>query len=103
MNLLPVRIAFAQSAGKAAGSVDSLVNSLVVNIINPLVGILFAVAFALFIFGIGRFIWQSSDENARTQGKNHMLAGGLGMLIIISVYSIIRVIAAFVGSDLYIS
>jgi hypothetical protein len=61
-------------------------------IINPLILLLFSLAALLFVWGILKFVSRSSNEEARDEGKSHMLYGLLGMFIMVSVYGIIRLL-----------
>ena len=70
---------------------SNLVNKFVDYIINPAILIIFAAGFFLFVWGLVQFLW-NLDEGAQSDGKQHMLWGIVGMLIMISVYGIIGLI-----------
>ncbi|MCR4330360.1 MAG: pilin [Patescibacteria group bacterium] len=72
--------------------VGELILNIEEHILNPLIGILFALALAIFLWGIARFIFQSDDESAREQGKQHIIWGLVGMFIMVSVFAIIHLI-----------
>lgn len=65
-------------------------------ILNPLITLLFAVAFLVFIFGIFQFIRSDTSDKARGQGKDKIMYGLLGMLIMFSAYGIIHAIVSTV-------
>jgi len=90
MNILLPNIAHAQT-------VDSIIHGIARNIFDPLIGILFALALVFFLWGIVMFIFQADDDNARTQGKSHMVWGLVGMFIMVSVYGILRLITSAFG------
>lgn len=72
----------------AAGN---LIDRLVTYIIDPIILLVFAAGFFLFVWGLVQFLWKL-DEGAQTSGKQHMLWGIVGMLIMVSVYGIIALI-----------
>ena len=74
-----------------------LVEGFINEIINPAIAVLFAVGFAIFLWGIVRFIWKADDENERNLGKQNILWGVVGMFIMASVFAIIRFIARAIG------
>ncbi|TSC62363.1 MAG: hypothetical protein Athens041674_526 [Parcubacteria group bacterium Athens0416_74] len=70
---------------------STLVDRFVDYIINPMILIVFATGFFLFVWGLVQFIYKL-DEGAQSSGKQHMLWGIVGMLIMVSVYGIIGLI-----------
>jgi hypothetical protein len=73
-----------------------LINKIVTEILNPLIGLMFAVAFAFFIWGVIEFIWNAGNEEKRTTGKQHIVWGLAGLLIMSAVWGIIAIIKNFV-------
>ena len=61
-------------------------------ILNPIIALLFAVSFLYFVYGIVKFL--SIDVNdkssARIESRNAIFWGIVGMLIMFSVYGLIR-------------
>ncbi len=74
-----------QSAGQLIGRIVDL-------ILNPIIVVLFAAGFFLFIWGIVEFLWKSKEGEVSDTGKQHMVWGLVGMLIMVSVYGILRLI-----------
>lgn len=66
-------------------------------IINPIIGLLFICALFLFMFGAYRYLGAESGSTNRLQGKNHMLWGILGMVAMLSVYSILAILLRTFG------
>lgn len=62
------------------------------NIIYPLVALLFAVALVIFLWGAIRYIWNGTDETARTGGRRHMIWGVMGMAVMLSALAIVTLI-----------
>ena len=61
-------------------------------ILNPLILLAFAVSFVVFIYGIVRFLSVDSGDKGttRAEARNSILWGIVGMVIMFSVYGIIR-------------
>ncbi|NTV22326.1 MAG: hypothetical protein HGB03_02045 [Candidatus Yonathbacteria bacterium] len=78
-------------------AVDTVIDNIVEHIVNPIIGVVFALGFALFLWGVAAYIFQSGDENARENGRNHMLWGLAGMFIMVTVGGIIKFIQATLG------
>jgi len=72
--------------------VISLLNRINAAILNPVIYLMFSVALLVFIYGIYKFIGNASDEKAREQGKQSIVWGLVGMLIMVSVFGIIKFI-----------
>lgn len=72
-----------------------LLDRFVTYIIDPAILIIFGFGFFLFMWGLVQFLWGLGDDargNSYTEGKQHMLWGIIGMLIMVSVYGIISLI-----------
>ena len=67
-------------------------NNIFVVIFNPLIMLLFFIALGYFAFGIIKMLANPGNEDARKQGKGHILWGIVGMTIMLSVYGIISLI-----------
>lgn len=60
-------------------------------ILFPLMTLMMAVALLVFLYGGFEFIRGAGDESARAKGKVHMLWGIIGLLVMISAYSILQI------------
>lgn len=68
-------------------------------VITPLVYLIFTTGFLLFLWGLIEFLWKIRGGGDTEQGKNHMIWGLAGMLIMVSVWSIISLIGNTIGVD----
>ena len=68
-------------------------------ILNPLILLLFAISFVYFIYGIVKFLSVDADNKDRDSSKDAILWGIVGMLIMFSVYGLIRFTLATFGVD----
>jgi membrane protease YdiL (CAAX protease family) len=98
--LLPL-VALAQQFGK----VDGFFQDAGKFINDTLIPIILAIAFLIFIIGAVRFFLLAGKDNEDGQknGKNLMLWGIIGFVLIVSIWGIITVIAeglGFAGKDL---
>lgn len=90
--LLP-SIALAQSSG---GNFTSIINT-ISNIVNLIIPLLVALALLAFFWGLVRYIWKSGDEDGQKEGKNIMIAGIVGLFVMVSIWGIISIIGNTFG------
>lgn len=82
---------------KTDSVINSIVPRIVDNIVLPVVQLVFALAVLMFVWGLIGFFRGAEDSEARTTGQRHILWGVVGMVIMVSVYGIIRLVANTVG------
>ncbi len=77
--------------------IDKTAAVLLADFINPAVYLLSAVAFVWFLFGVAEFLWAryKSDEDGIKKGKQHMLWGLIGLVIVFSAGAIYNFITGF--------
>ena len=80
------------SIPRAYASVDSLVRTVDKLIINPIIYLMFAAALVYFITGVVEFLANTENEEKRTEGKQHMLWGVVGMFVMIAVFTLMRIL-----------
>ncbi len=66
-------------------------------IVNPIIQVLFAVALVIFVYGIFDYIRGADKPEVRRVGQEHMLWGIVGLLIMISVFTIIEILLNTLG------
>lgn len=76
----------------AYASVDSFILSVNKVIINPIIVFLFALAIVYFLYGVYEFISNQENEENKTTGKNHMVWGIIGIVIMMGVFTILNII-----------
>ncbi|MDP2593233.1 MAG: hypothetical protein Q8P52_01115 [bacterium] len=62
------------------------------NIINPLIIFMFALAMVFFLYGVLEFFLNQDNEEAKTNGKSHMIWGVIGLTIMLGVWTILGMI-----------
>lgn len=86
----------------AAQDIDTLMGKIAKLIINPLIIFVFALALVFFIYGLVEFLINAENPEKRKTGQSHMLWGIVGMFIMMSVFTLMRLLANTIGSDVKI-
>ncbi|MDE2021586.1 MAG: hypothetical protein KGI71_01525 [Patescibacteria group bacterium] len=82
---------FAQFVGSGTTGVIGLLNTIVVPII-------FALAFLVFIWGVlNHFFLHGGEDGSREEGRQFILWGVLGMVVLFSVWGIINMLLSTLG------
>ena len=68
-------------------------------IISPAILVVFACGFLLFVFGLVEFLWKLNQGGDNKEGKQHMVWGIVGMLIMVSVWGILDLLDNTFGLD----
>jgi hypothetical protein len=66
-------------------------------ILFPVIALLMAVAFIVFLYGAFIFVKNANNEAARETGRNHLIYGVIGMLVMLSAFAILSVAANTFG------
>lgn len=66
-------------------------------ILFPIMSFIMGLALLMFLWGVYEFVAHADDETARTTGKQHMLYGIIGMLVMLSALAILRIAAGTFG------
>jgi len=66
-------------------------------ILFPLMTLMMAVAFFVFLWGAYQFVLNANDDTKRTEGKNHMVYGIIGLLVMLSAMAILSIAAGTFG------
>ncbi len=82
-----------------SGSGYELLDRFVTYLIDPAVKVIFTLGLFLFLWGIVEFLWSLKDGKVDQKGKDHMIYGMAGMLIMVSVYGIIGLLMNTFGLD----
>ncbi len=90
---------FAADAPQGVSPADALVGKIESLIVFPLITLFLAIAVLVFLWGAFNFVTNADDDEARKKGKRHMVFGLLGLLIMISALSILRIAAGTFGVD----
>jgi cytochrome c biogenesis protein CcdA len=69
---------------------NQFLGKVVEQILNPIILLLTAVAFVVFVWGVFEFIRNAGDDTKRGEGKQAILWGIIGLVIIFGAYGIIN-------------
>lgn len=72
---------------------EEFLGKVVTEIINPIILLLSTGAFIVLVWGIVKFVWAAGDEKARLAGRQSILWGLVGLVVIFGAYGIINVAA----------
>jgi len=73
-------------------AIDPLLRGINDAVINPLIALLFIGALVVFIWGVVSFVANAGNEAERVKGKRNILYGIIGMVIMVSVFSIMNLL-----------
>lgn len=80
-------------------TLEEFLSAVKTDIVEPGVLLLFGIAFVIFFWGIVQYIKKADDVKGRAEGTQSILWGIVGMVIMISVYGIIRIAYGTIGGD----
>ena len=80
--------------------IDKIVSAVTNIIIQPLIYLFIGLSFFYFFWGLAIFMLNGDEEKKREEGKQHMIWGGIGLLIISGVWGILNLINSTAGSIL---
>lgn len=89
-------IAHAQEASDIAQSFLGRINDV---ILFPLITLLLAVALVVFLYGGFEYVMNANNETKRSEGRQHLLYGIIGMLVMLSALTILTIAAGTFGID----
>lgn len=91
--LLPITALAAPGEAEARSFVATL-NRV---ILFPTIGLLSAVAFLMFIWGCAEYFMGAANDQARQQGVKHITYGIIGLVIMMSAFTILTIAGATFG------
>lgn len=88
-----INYAFAQTYTQAEIQAFSFLQAINNAIVYPLITLLTAVALLVFLWGGFEYVYNAGNEQGREAGRRHLIWGVIGMLVIVSAWSILTVAA----------
>ena len=79
---------------------EALLERIITYVIDPALRVVFTLGLLMFIVGIVEFLWGVKSGEVSKTGKDHMVYGLVGMLIMVSVYGIIALIVNSFGLNI---
>ncbi len=75
-----------------ASAASDLVGKISGVIVNPLIVIMFTFALVLFLWGVLTYISKSNNPEVRAKGAQHILWGIIGMALMFTSFTIVRIV-----------
>jgi hypothetical protein len=88
------QLAQANQAAQEAGRFVSTFNEV---ILFPTIALLSAVALFVFLWGLAEYLFNANNEEARRKGVRHITFGIIGLVIMLSAFSILSIFAGTFG------
>jgi hypothetical protein len=66
-------------------------------ILFPLMSLMLTIALFVFFYGIYEYVLNAENDEARIAGKQHMLYGIIGLIVMLSAYAILKIAAGTFG------
>ncbi len=70
----------------------SLLERINTYVVDPIIAVIFTLGLLLFFVGIVEYLWEIKDGKTDGDGRQHLVYGLVGMLVMVSVYGIINMI-----------
>jgi hypothetical protein len=67
------------------------------DVFSALVPILIGGAIIAFLFGVLRFVFNAGKEDKRAEGRNFMIYGLIGIVVMVSVWGLVRFVMNTLG------
>ena len=85
----------------SAGTIGSLGDLLAVfvSIINALMPFIVGLAVLFFVWGVFQFVASAGDEEKRTEGRNKMIYGIIGIFVMVSVWGLVNLLEGTFGVE----
>ncbi len=90
-------IAYAAADTPGVAEAQRLVGKINDAILFPLIALMMAIAFIVFLYGAFEYVKNANNETARETGRNHLLYGVIGMLVMLSAMAILQMAAGTFG------
>ena len=92
-----IETVYAQAGDLAAAEAQNFVDLVNEHILFPFIGLLSGIAFLVFLWGCAEFVFGAANEQARAQGKKHVLWGLIGLFVMVSAWAILTLAAGTFG------
>jgi|SRR3989344_3539441 len=69
------------------------------DLINLLIPLLMAVALIAFFWGLVLYIWRAGDGKGQEEGKKVMIAGIVGLFLMVGIWGIVNILQGTFGTN----
>lgn len=91
-------LAFAAAGDVPLTSLGSALQS-IQGLMNMVVPMLIGLAIIAFLYGVLRFVFNASDEGKRAEGRQFMIWGIIGIVVMVSVWGLVAFVQGSFGLD----
>ncbi len=81
----------------AANPATELILKINALIVNPIIIVMFSFALVGFLWGVRGYVSHADDHEARVKGAQHILWGIIGMMLMISAFTLVRIVLGTFG------
>lgn len=92
---LPAQLVYAQNSG--VDQAREFVGRINDAILFPLISLLLGIAMIVFLYGAFEYVANADNDSARETGRQHMLWGVVGFLVMVSAMAILEIAASTFG------
>ncbi len=95
---VPTFLVLATGHDTTMTNIDGVV-TWVTGILNVIVTLLIALAVFYIIWGVFEFVQSAGDPEKRSEGRDRMIYGLIGVVVMLSIYGILNIFVGSVGVD----
>ncbi len=74
-----------------AATISDIINK-ILDILQTVIPLLVAIAVIYFLWGVVQFITSAGDETKRTEGRNKIIYGLIGLAVMIAVWGLVNIL-----------
>lgn len=71
----------------------------IIDLLDSLVVVVIGLALVWFLWGLVTYVFHSDSEVKRKEGIQYMVWGIIGLFVMVSLWSLVYIVANFIGSD----
>ncbi len=81
-----------------AADIPTVINNIKSQIVNPIIAVMFGLALIYFLYGMLEFFQAGANDKAAEKGKEHMIYGILGLVVMVGARGIVDIIISTINS-----
>ena len=90
---------FAADAAQPIRSIQDIFAAIITILENSIIPIIVGLAVVTFLIGVLKFIRSAGEEKARSEGKQFMLWGIIGLAVMVSVWGLVGIVTGTLGIE----
>lgn len=92
-----VLLVYMSPKAAAVAEASSFVDRINEVILFPLIALLSGIALLVFVYGCAQYILNAASDQAREEGKKHIMYGIIGLVVMLSAFAILSIAAGTFG------